>query len=67
MRFTIPEMSCGGCLKAITRVVQAEDPGATVEGDLAAKEVRISSTAAEETLRLRLAEAGYPPIGAVTR
>jgi len=67
MRFTIPGMSCGGCLKAITRVVLAEDPAATVEGDLAAKEVRISSAAAEETLRLRLAEAGYPPIGAVTR
>lgn len=61
MQFTIPEMSCGGCLKAITRIVQAEDPAASVDGNLDTKLVTIQSAAPEADLRAKLSEAGYPP------
>lgn len=61
MQFTIPDMSCGGCLKAITRVVQSADAQATVEADLASKIVQVKTAEEEAALRARLAEAGYPP------
>lgn len=62
MRFTIPDMSCGGCLKAITRVVQAEDGAAKVDADLTTKDVRIETAVPEAVLRAKLTEAGYPPV-----
>ncbi|PTT89539.1 copper resistance protein CopZ, partial [Pseudomonas sp. HMWF005] len=35
--FNVQGMSCGHCVNAITRAVQAKDPAASVRVDLAAK------------------------------
>ncbi|MES2536248.1 MAG: heavy-metal-associated domain-containing protein [Pseudomonadota bacterium] len=53
-------MSCGGCVKSVTRCVQAIDPGAKVDVDLNSKTVRIDSGAGLDVLRAALSEAGYP-------
>jgi len=61
LTFTIPAMSCGHCVRSITEAVQAADPAATVQADLAAHRVQVDTTAVRGDLVARLTEAGYPP------
>jgi copper chaperone len=58
--FHIPGMNCGGCLRAVTRAVQALDPQARVEADLEARTVRVISTQSEASLLDALSNGGYP-------
>ena len=41
--FKVEGMTCGGCVGAVTRAVQAVDKDAKVEVDLAAKTVKVDS------------------------
>ena len=56
----LPDMSCGHCVQAVTRTVQAVDVQATVEIDLATKQVRIESQHDAQDFKAALAEEGYP-------
>ena len=57
--FNVQGMSCGHCVRAITQVLQAKDPAASVRVDLAAKEVGVESRlTAEQVISLISAE-GY--------
>jgi copper chaperone len=58
--FHIPGMNCGGCLRAITRAVQALDPQAQVEGDLEARTIKVISSESEASLLNALSKGGYP-------
>lgn len=58
-RYTIPDMSCDGCVNAITRAVQRLDAAARIAADLAAHTIDIQSTAPEPALRAALDDAGY--------
>ncbi len=58
--FHVPGMNCGGCLRAITRAIQALDPQAKVEADLEARTIRVASTESEATLLDALSDADYP-------
>jgi len=60
-RFTLPDMSCGHCVAAITQALKAADAQARVDVDLAAKAAEVDSALPRETLAAALAEAGYPP------
>jgi copper chaperone len=60
-RFTLPDMSCGHCVAAITNAVKAADAQANVQIDLEAKTAEIASSLSREALTAALAEAGYPP------
>lgn len=60
LKLDVPALSCGHCVKTVTRAIQTIDPNAAVDVDLAAKRVDVRSTAGEATLRAALAEAGYP-------
>lgn len=53
-------MSCGHCAGRVSKAIAAVDPSANVEVDLAAKLVRVSSTAAPQELAHAVTEAGYP-------
>lgn len=62
IRFDVPDMSCGHCVAALTRAVQAVDPQARVDIDLAARRVHIEpATADATTLATAIREAGYSP------
>lgn len=61
IRFNIPQMSCGHCVKAVTEAVREADPQAKVEVDLASKNVAVESTADRGRIAQALAEAGYAP------
>ena len=60
LRFHVPNMTCGGCAKSVTKALQSVDPKARIETDPAAREVRIDTRADEAALLAVLQEAGYP-------
>lgn len=53
-------MTCGHCVNAVTKALQAVDPQATVDVDLETKCVRVESGEPLEALTKALDEAGYP-------
>jgi copper chaperone len=53
-------MNCGGCLRAITRAVQALDSEAQIEADLEARTVKVVSRQSEASLLNALSNGGYP-------
>lgn len=56
-------MSCGHCVNAVTKSVQAVDAAAKVDIDLSQQKVRIDSSAALDTLKAAIVDAGYPVLG----
>lgn len=56
----IPNMTCGGCAKSVTRALLSVDPHARIETDTPSREVRLESTSDESALRAALSDAGYP-------
>ncbi len=62
----VENMSCGHCVNAVTKAVQAIDARATVNVDLAQHKVRVESAAALEKISGAIVEAGYPVTGSAT-
>jgi copper chaperone len=60
LTFHIPNMTCGGCAKAITRAIQQIDLGASVEAEPSRREIKDGSSADEKVLLNALQQAGYP-------
>lgn len=58
--FTVPNMTCGGCAKSVTKALESVDADATIETDPPKREVRVRTSASEVALRAVLSEAGYP-------
>lgn len=52
-------MSCGHCVRAITRALQAGDPAAEIQVDLGAGEVRVASAQSLEQLLQAVRDQGY--------
>ena len=61
IEFTLPTMTCGHCVKTVTRTVQQVDPAATVEIDLASQRLQIGSVKGAQAFSAALAEEGYAP------
>ncbi|MBA1195195.1 heavy-metal-associated domain-containing protein [Pseudomonas entomophila] len=57
--FDVHGMSCGHCVKAITRALQAHDATAVVEVDLASGRVRVTSPLSTEQIIAAITEEGY--------
>lgn len=56
----VENMSCGHCVGAVTKAVQALDASAKVDIDLATKSVKIDSGMPLAPLQSAIADAGYP-------
>jgi len=52
-------MTCGGCVRSVTKSVQAVDNNARVDVDLPSKTVRIDSRASLDSVKSAIGEAGY--------
>lgn len=63
MQFQIPNMTCGGCAKTISKAVHSVDPQADVHADPVTRTVVIVSAEPENRFVAVLADAGYPPAG----
>ncbi len=61
MEVVIKDMTCGGCAKAVTRLVTRLDPGATVEINLPTQKVSITSSHSDAEVRETLSRGGFPP------
>jgi len=57
-------MTCGGCVKAVTRAVQAVPRVERVAVDLASGEVRVEGAADPLALRAAIEAAGFEPAAA---
>lgn len=63
--FTLPDMSCGHCVAAITQAIKAADAQALLDFKLPEHGLRVqSSQLSQAQLAQLLAEAGYPPASA---
>ena len=61
MDLVLKDMTCGGCAKAVTRIVTRIDPAAVVEIDLPTQKVAITSQHPDAELRDALSRGGFPP------
>lgn len=59
--FSLPDMSCGHCVAAITQALKTADAQVQVSVDLDARTARVDSALPRDTLAAALADAGYPP------
>ncbi|CAK13607.1 heavy-metal-associated domain-containing protein [Pseudomonas entomophila] len=57
--FNVQGMTCGHCVKAVTRAVQEQDAAARVEVDLAARQVRVQSALEAERILTAIRDEGY--------
>ena len=53
-------MTCGGCINAVTRAVQSQDPGAKVQVDLASQTVSLETTLSQAQASQLITDAGFP-------
>jgi copper chaperone len=61
IEFTLPDMTCGHCVKSVAAAVHTVDAQAAVQIDLPAHLLRIESSQAADAFRQVLAAEGYPP------
>ena len=61
IELTINDMTCGGCVASITRVVKGLDPNASVDADVGTKRVTIDSPLDTDSVIAAIANAGYHP------
>ena len=57
--FVVSDMTCDGCVRAITKAVQSVDPAASVSADLVSKRVQVQSASPPAALAEAIDEAGF--------
>jgi len=60
IELTLPDMTCGHCVRTVTETVRKLDADAKVQTDLPTHIARIETRADEQAVRAALAEEGYP-------
>lgn len=53
-------MTCGGCINAVTRAIQSQDPSAKVEADLATQVLTLDTALSATQASQLITEAGFP-------
>lgn len=61
IELTLPTMTCGHCVRTVTKTVQDVDAAAKVEIDLPSHRVRIESQRERSEFERALSEEGYAP------
>ena len=62
IELTVNDMTCGGCVASITRVVKGLDANATVDADVASKRVKITIAVSADKVIAAISAAGYHPV-----
>jgi copper chaperone len=60
IELTLPDMTCGHCVKTVTATAQRLDPQAQVRTDLATHRAVFETSVARDVLAKALADEGYP-------
>lgn len=53
-------MTCGGCINAVTRAIQSQDPNAKVQADLGAQTVSLETALTPAVASQLITDAGFP-------
>jgi copper chaperone len=53
-------MTCGGCINAVTRAIQAQDPQAKVQADLVTQVVTLETSLSLDLAAELITDAGFP-------
>ncbi|HOM13575.1 MAG TPA: heavy-metal-associated domain-containing protein [Rubrivivax sp.] len=61
IELTLPDMTCGHCVKTVTAVVQRVDAAAKLQIDLPTHQLRIESALPAADFERALSEEGYAP------
>ncbi|MDX3924178.1 MAG: heavy-metal-associated domain-containing protein [Shinella sp.] len=64
LSFSVPDMTCGHCVRTITAAVESAFPGASVSADTATHMVEVSGTLDADAVAAVIAAAGYTPFSA---
>jgi len=64
MQFHIENMTCGGCVRGVTRAIQSVDPDAVINADPPSRKLEVTTKASQEQIEAALNDAGFPPGGA---
>jgi copper chaperone len=59
MIFSVTNMTCGGCVRSITKAIQMADPRASVSADLQTRRVAVETSLRTDEVKAVLARAGY--------
>ena len=62
MPLKVSGMTCGGCINAVTRAVQAQDPQAKVQADLATQIVSLETSLTPTQASQLITDAGFPVV-----
>lgn len=57
--FTVPDMTCQGCVRALTGALQDVDSAAVVQADVETKKVHVDSSASIDALAAAIRDAGF--------
>lgn len=63
IELTLPDMTCGHCVRTVTAAIEQVDAQAQVQIDLPEHRVRIESKQRAESFLQALADEGYPAAG----
>jgi len=61
MQLHIENMTCGGCARTVTKVIQNMDPEAKIVTNPPIRKVDVQTSISLEQLSEALREAGFPP------
>ena len=53
-------MTCGGCIKAVTKAIQSQDPEALVQADLESQTVNLETSLSAVKASQIITDAGFP-------
>lgn len=59
LKFEVKDMSCNHCVASITKAVTAIDPAATVQADLASRQITVTGAANADTIVAALDDIGF--------
>jgi len=62
-KFHIQNMTCGGCVRGVTRAIQSADPAAQVHANPASRKIDVISEQPRAVLEEALTKAGYQAVG----
>jgi copper chaperone len=55
-------MTCGGCIKAVTKAIQTQDPQAKVQADLVSQMVNLETALSAAQASQIITDAGFPVV-----
>lgn len=61
MQFHIENMTCGGCVRGVTKAIQSVDSQAEINADPPTRKLEVNTSASREQIETALNDAGFPP------